>query len=65
MHKDLNSIMINTLKEKFASPSKFFEFYLKEFLLKLRKGAYPYEYMNIGKNEIDLVCRTKKVFIEI
>ena len=46
MHKDLNSIMINTLKVKFASPSKFFEFYLKEFLLKLRKRAYPHEYMN-------------------
>ena len=36
---------------------------LNKFILLLRKGAYPYEYMVVGKDLLKHHCPTKKLFI--
>ena len=44
--KGVSRISINTLKEKFARIYKFSKGDKDKFTLLLRKGVYPYEYMD-------------------
>ena len=44
--KDVSRISINTLKEKFPRMYKFSKGDKDKFTLLLRKGVYPYEYMD-------------------
>ena len=50
------------LTERFASPFKFCNGYIKKFCLMLRKGVHPCEYMNISERFNETSLLDKKGF---
>ena len=57
--KDFNKKLIN----RFSSAYKFCNGEINKFILLLRKGVYPYDYMVVGKDLMKHHCLTKKLFI--
>ena len=53
---------INELIEKFSNTYRFCKGDVNKFLLLLRKGVYPYEYMVAGKNLMKHHYRIKNLF---
>ena len=58
-NKSFNKDLIN----RFASSYKFCDGDINKFILLLRKGVYPYEYMDIGKDLMKYYCPIKNIFI--
>ena len=53
---------INELNKKFPSTYRFCNGDVNKFVLLLRKGVYPYEYMDRWENLMKLQYRIKKLF---
>ena len=56
---------VDELKEKFPNIYQFCNNYLNKFVLLLRKGVYPYEYMGSWEKLMKLHYHPKKLFIII
>ena len=54
---------VNDLTEKFPRVHKFCNGDLNKFVLLLRKGVYPYEYMEAEKDLMNLLYHLKKIFL--
>ena len=54
---------VKDLIEKFPNTYHFCNDDLNKFILLLRKGVYPYEYMIAGKDLMKLLYHLKKIFI--
>ena len=57
--KDFNK----ELFKRFANICEFCHEYINKFILLLRKGVYPYEYMDSWKRFAERHCLIKKLFI--
>ena len=58
-NKEFNENLIN----RFANTYEFCNGEINKVTLLLRRGVYPYEYVNLGKNLMKHHCLIKKIFI--
>ena len=58
----ISNISINDLTEKFQNTYKFYKGDINKFLLLLRKGVYPYEYMDSWERFNETSIPSKKDF---
>ena len=59
-NKDYSSKLYEKLKKRFKNTFKFSNIDMNEFILLLRKGVYPYEYMDKWKKFNETASPEKK-----